>query len=82
MGRVWPGAVVEENTLAGTHIRDPQGARAGSRPAEDGFGRGYRLLGELDVQAGRHARRSWPIAFWRSRRISRLRAICPHRRPT
>src|ERR1700692_3328398 len=50
MTRVWPGVIVEENTLEG-HISAVRKALGSNRETlQTSFGRGYRLVGDWAIQ--------------------------------
>lgn len=75
MGRVWPGAIVEENTLQ-FHISAIRRALAGDRGLlKTVSGRGYRLLGAWTIRQGasRHTR---SISDWSAGRSRLFGTTC------
>ena len=53
MARVWPGVIVEDNTLSFTYL-DLQGSRFGSGNIEDGVRSGLSSARCVDIPAGEH----------------------------
>ncbi len=82
MERVWPGAIVEENTLQ-VHISAVRKALGPNRGMLKTLkGRGYRLLGTWNISPGRHRPTRSKPAQSRDRPLRSSRTTCRFPGPT